>query len=96
VPQWGAVKGFAGIRNNKALPQEELGLVVDWIQGDMLKCNNPNDLPKEPKFKTPVGFKRPLDSPEVSGNVTLGHPLTLDGLWPEKIPAERTSESLPS
>ena len=86
MPPWGAVKGFGDFKNDQGLTQEELELITDWIEGDTVKGNNPNVLPKPPKFTKPPGFKTPKNGIVVKGDFTLTHAITLDGLLPEKVP----------
>ena len=57
MPPWGAVKGFGDFRNDEGLSQAELELITDWFDSDTPKGNNPNALPKEPKFDKPPSFK---------------------------------------
>ena len=58
------------------------GIVVPgWM---IVKGNNPNALPKPPKFTTPPGFKAPKNGIVVKGG-TLKHAITLNGLLPVKV-----------
>ena len=50
MPPWGAIKGFGEFRNDQALTQEQIELIVDWIQNDAPRGNNRRALPEEPKF----------------------------------------------
>jgi len=86
MPPWGAVKGFADFRNDQGLTQEELELISDWVEGGMAKGNNPNVLPKVPKFDKASQFKIPKDRIVVNGDLTIESPLSLGGLFPEKVP----------
>ena len=90
MPPWGAVKGFGDFKNDQGLTHEELELFTDWIEGDTVKGNNPNALPKAPKFETPAGFKVPKHGIVVKGNQRVKWRLVLDGLIPDRIP-ERSS-----
>ena len=87
MPPWGAVKGFGDFRNDQGLSQAELELITDWVDSDTPKGNNPNALPKEPKFDKPSVFKLPRTAITVSGDFTLGNPFVVDGLFPEKVGA---------
>src|SRR4030095_14922489 len=87
MPPWGAVKGFGDFRNDQGLTQAELDLITDWVDSDTPKGNNPNTLPKEPKFDKPSTFKIPKNSITVSGALTLTNDVTLDGLFPEEVPS---------
>ena len=86
MPPWGAVKGFGDFRNDRGLTQEQIELIVDWVESDTPKGNNPNALPKQPVLGNTAAFKRPSDGITVSGELTLQQPLTLDGLWPDTVP----------
>jgi hypothetical protein len=99
MPPWGAVKGFGDFRNDQGLSQAELELITDWVDSDTPKGNNPNALPKEPKFERPSAVKIPKNAIPVSGDLTLTRTLTLDGLLPQKVPAGtsmRIIASMPS
>jgi hypothetical protein len=87
MPPWGAVKGFGDFRNDQGLTQAELELITDWVDSDTPKGNNPNTLPKEPKFDKPSTFKMPKNVITVSGDLTLNNDITLDGLLPEQVPS---------
>src|SRR5207244_529676 len=71
MPPWGAVKGFGDFRNDQGLSQAELELITDWVDSDTPKGNNPNALPKEPKFERPSAVKTPKNAITVSGDLTL-------------------------
>jgi hypothetical protein len=86
MPPWGAVKGFGNFRDDQGLTQEQVELIVDWIDGGARRGNNPDILPKEPKLKKPSRFKIPKNSVTVSGEMKLERPLLLEGLWPERAP----------
>ena len=45
MPPWGAIKGFGDFRNDQALTQEQIELIVDWIQNDAPRGNNRRALP---------------------------------------------------
>src|SRR2546428_12686850 len=77
MPPWGAVKGFGHFRNDQGLTQEEIGLISDWVEGGMVKGNNPNALPSAPKFEPPVQFRIPKNAIAVAGGLTLDHAVTL-------------------
>src|SRR5262245_34137531 len=87
MPPWGAVKGFGDFRNDQGLTQAELELITDWVDSDTPKGNNPNVLPKEPKFDKLSAFKIPKNAIEVSGDVTLTNAVALDGLIPQHVSA---------
>jgi len=86
MPPWGAVKGFGDFTDDQGLTQEEVELITDWVEGDTIRGNNPNALPKEPKFPKISAFKVPKNAVLVKGDLTLQHALTIEGLLPEKVP----------
>ena len=86
MPPWGAVKGFGNFRNDQGLTQEQIALVTDWVEGGIIKGNNPKALPPVPKFEPPAPFTIPEDAIAVAGGLTLDHPVTVDGLYPEHVP----------
>jgi mono/diheme cytochrome c family protein len=86
MPPWGAVKGFGDFRNDQALSYEEIELISEWIEAGARKGNNPDALPRVPKFSKPKPFKKPKDSLAASGEITLSRPFILDGLYPERPP----------
>jgi len=86
MPPWGAVKGFGDFRNDQGLTQEQIELITDWIEGGTPRGNNPNALPAPPKFDSSSARTLSPKGVVVSGDVTIDHALTLDGLLPEKVP----------
>ena len=86
MPPWGAVKGFGEFRNDQGLSPQEIELIANWVDGGMTKGNNPNVLPKEPKFDRQSPFKTPKDALIASGDFALNRPILLDGLMPLKAP----------
>jgi hypothetical protein len=90
MPPWGAIKGFGDFKNEQALTQEQIELIVDWIQNDGPRGNNRRALPAEPKFSTatPPGPSAPVKS--VRGATTLDRPLVLDGLLPQEVAANQS------
>jgi hypothetical protein len=92
MPPWGAVKGFGEFRNDQALTQEQLELITDWIEDDAPRGNNPNVLPKDPKFEKPPSYKAPKNGIVVQGETTLRRDFVLDGLWPERVSASHSMQ----
>ena len=85
MPPWGAVKGFGDFRNDQGLSPAELDLITDWVDSDTPKGNNPNTLPKEPKFDKPPAFKIPKGAITLRGEFTLKEEFIVDGILPEKV-----------
>ena len=91
MPPWGAVKGFGEFRNDQGLTQEQIELVSDWVEGGMIKGNNPNVKPQPPKFDTPAGAV-PTGGVVVRGEVTLRQMVSVDGLVLEHVPDRRSMQ----
>jgi len=87
MPPWGAVKGFGDFRNDEGLTQAELELITDWVDSDTPKGNNPNTLPKEPKFDKRAAVKLPKNQLTITGDTTLSRAVSADGILPLKVPA---------
>jgi hypothetical protein len=81
------VKGFGDFRNDTGLTQEQIGLVADWVEGGITRGNNPKSLPPVPKFEKPAAFTVPKGAIAVSGETKLERAVTLDGLYPDRVPA---------
>ena len=88
MPPWGAVKGFGDFRNDQSLTQEQLELITDWVEEDAPKGNNPNILPKVPKFDKPSMFKPPKYGIAVRNELPLNRNIVLEGVWPERVAPE--------
>jgi len=86
MPPWGAVKGFGDFRNDQGLSQEQVELISDWVEGGMLKGNNPNVKPEPPKFDKPAAETAFSRGVVVHGGATLHQPIVLDGVLPESVP----------
>lgn len=86
MPPWGAVKGFGDFRNDQGLTQEEIELIVDWIDSDAPKGNNPRVLPAVPKFNKAPRFSKPKGALDATGEFLLDRSFILDGLYPDKMP----------
>jgi hypothetical protein len=86
MPPWGGVKGFGDFRNDQGLTQEQVELITDWVEGGMIKGNNPRTLPALPKFDKPSPFRTPKNGILVSGDLILKRAVTLDGLLPQGVP----------
>ena len=71
MPPWGAIKGFGEFRNDQALTQEQIELVVDWIQNDAPRGNNRRALPAEPTFAATPPYQLPARTMPVKGTATL-------------------------
>jgi hypothetical protein len=86
MPPWGAVKGFGNFRNDQALTQEQIALVADWVEGGITRGNNPRTLPPVPTFDRPARVAAPSGAIAVAGNLRLDRIVTVDGIFPERVP----------
>lgn len=86
MPPWGAVKGFGHFRNDEGLTQQQIELIADWVEGGTTRGNNPNALPAAPRFEPNAPFTLPTDAVAISADMTLHHPMTIDGLYPQHVP----------
>ena len=89
MPPWGAVKGFGNFRNDQALTQEQIELIVSWVASDMPRGRNRQVLPKEPTFT------RRRRSPCLTGrSARVARPRStaraLDGLVPEHLAPDQS------
>lgn len=82
MPPFAAVKGFGELRDDKAITQEELHLIADWVEGGSPE-GEPSLMPKPPDFNTPgdKSDKPPKTGVEVvvDGRLELTHPETFVG-----------------
>ena len=87
MPPRGAVKGFGEFKGDQGLTQEQVELISDWLEGGMLKGNNPNVKPELPKFEAKAAEVIPAGGTLVRGSLTLTRATRLDGLLPVGVPA---------
>jgi len=85
MPPWGAVKGFGDFRNDQALTEEQLELIVSWADGGVPEGED-KDVPPAPKLDAAGPEAPPKGSVTVSGDFTVKSDFKLDGLWPQKVP----------
>jgi len=90
MPPWGAVKGFGNFRNDQSLMQEQIELFARWVDGGIRRGNNPRQLPKVPTFTAAAPPPAAQHGMTVSGPTTLREPMVLDGLMPQRVPADRS------
>jgi hypothetical protein len=82
MPPFSAIKGFGELRDDKAITQEELHLIADWVEGGSPE-GEPSLLPKPPDFTAPADpVEKPLKTGAevvVDGRLELKHPETFVG-----------------
>jgi hypothetical protein len=82
MPPFSAIKGFGDLRDDRAITQEELHLIADWVEGGSPE-GEPSLMPKAPDFTAPAD---PADQPPktgaevvVDGRLELKHAETFVG-----------------
>src|SRR4051812_1465373 len=86
MPPWGAVKGFGDFRDDRALTQEQLELIANWVDGGAPE-GDPKDRAAKPP--TPSRPARPA-APRaivIQGDFTVDRAFVLAGIWPQSMPA---------
>lgn len=82
MPPYAAVKGFGELRDDRALTQEELHLIADWVEGGSPE-GEPSLLPGAPDFSAPAKPSDPAPQTGVEvlvdGSFSLAHPETFVG-----------------
>jgi hypothetical protein len=85
MPPFAAVKGFGDIRDDRALTQEEIHLISDWVEGGSPE-GDPALLPKNTHFEAPA--PPPATSGAeliVDGSFTLKQAITAAGIRPKSL-----------
>ncbi len=87
MPPWNAVKGFGEFRDDRGLPQEDLEIIGEWVEGGVPE-GNPNYLPPAPDFNSAGPEKRESERRlEVSGTRVMKHAVEALGIEPNVVPA---------
>ena len=95
MPPWGAVKGFADFRNDKALTPEQLELITSWVGGGVPE-GEAKDLAARAQIRSSSAARFPPKAVmAVSGELQLPKDFSLDGLLPKNVPETRHSRSRP-
>ncbi|MFZ3340350.1 MAG: cytochrome c [Terriglobales bacterium] len=85
MPPFGAVKGFSDLRNDRALTQEQLEIISDWVEGGAPEGDAallPKDVNLNPPKPTEVALGAEL---VVDGNKTLQQPMTVAAIRPKTL-----------
>ena len=100
MPPWGAVKGFGALRDEQALSEAQIEMIVDWVDTGTGRGNNPRALPEQPPRPARVApFVAPKNSIAVRGELTLSRSVRVSGLFPQHISPETSAKvvaALPS
>jgi hypothetical protein len=88
MPPWGAVKGFGEFQDDRALTQEEIHLISDWVEGGAPE----GDAAFVPLYANPLPPDYEQDQPGrvIARGVVLKKAITLHGLRPETPPPDNT------
>lgn len=83
MPPWGAVKGFGHFKDDPSLSQEELTLLIEWVNGGAPE-GEPQYAPKEsPAPFAYAATKKP--GRLIAKDTRLAAPLTLNALRPQRL-----------
>jgi len=89
MPPWGAVKGFGNLRDDDALSEAQIEMIVEWVDTGTGRGNNPRAVPERPPLPNPEPpFEPPADAVAVSGEVILERSVRLAGVWPKTVAAD--------
>lgn len=80
MPPWNAMRGFGAYRNDASLTQEEIALIVDWVNGGAPEADRPSPGPSLPQ-SLPASLGVP-SRPEVAATGKPG-----------RVPANRTGST---
>jgi mono/diheme cytochrome c family protein len=84
MPPFGAVKGFADLRDDQSLTQEQIALVVNWVQagapeGDLALA------PKAPSHQPPAQPMPKTGAEWIGGQKKLATDMTFIGIRPNSV-----------
>ena len=86
MPPWNAVKGFGEFKGDRGLPQEDLEIIGEWVDGGEPE-GNPAYMPPAPEFvaNSSDQSQQPDNSRRirVKGNTVLKRPISAVGVEPE-------------
>lgn len=99
MPPWGAVKGFGDLANDRALSQEEVMTIAEWVIGGAPEGSR-LFLPPAQTQSSSSSLNRP-EGPTISVNqrLTLSRDLTLNAVRPQpslsRVPSVQVTAHLP-
>lgn len=82
MPPWGAVKGFGEFRNDRALTQEEISIIADWVEGGAPE-GEPKYLPDRLLLPVPAPAKLAGNRLQVTSSTKLSARSKLIGIEPK-------------
>ena len=86
MPPYGAVKGFADLRDDRSLTQEQLEIISDWVEGGAPEGDAgllPKDADLNPARPSEVTLGAEL---VIDGNKTLPRGMTFAAIKPKSLP----------
>lgn len=86
MPPWNAVKGFGEFKNDRGLPQEDLEIIAEWVDGGEPE-GNPAYMPPAPDFTTPATADHGATADRahhllITGSTSLRHAVFAVGVEP--------------
>lgn len=85
MPPWNAVKGFGEFKDDRGLPQEDLEIVAEWVDGGEPE-GNPAYMPPTPDFSAQEPGRRSEEDGarrlRVVGSTALRHAVSAIGIEP--------------
>lgn len=87
MPPWNAVKGFGEFKDDHGLPQEDLEIIAEWVEGGCPE-GNPAYMPPTPDFPPTTGGSSTIAGPEmaVNGLGTIKKTIEVEGIGPLQVP----------
>lgn len=87
MPPFGAVKGFADLRDDQSMTQEQLEIISDWVEGGAPE-GDATLLPKGAKLDPPAPTEPSLGAEfVVGGGKTLPEAMTVEAIKPKTLAA---------
>lgn len=85
MPPWNAVKGFGEFQNERALTQEDIEVLADWVVGGAPE-GNPEYLPTAPVFPPEPKAKGRGSQLAISGSLVAKSATAAIGIRPTRVP----------
>lgn len=86
MPPWNAVKGFGEFKDDRGLPQEDLEIIAEWVDGGEPE-GNPAYMPPAPDFATQAADAQSVTEStrrvHITGNTGLKHAVAAIGVEPQ-------------
>lgn len=85
MPPWNAVKGFGEFKDDRGLPQEDLEIIAEWVDGGEPE-GNPAYMPSAPDFTDQAASSHEAEGDRrlrVVGNLAVKHAVSAVGVEPQ-------------